>query len=104
MLFGEIISEARKRRGMSQKELAARLKKEDGSHISPQYLNDLEHDRRHPPSEHLLKQIATNLDLSFEYLLYLAGEFPMDLRNLRSSPEDFEKAISAFRKALKGKP
>ena len=47
--FGTIISEARRAAGLSQKELAAKVKKEDGQPISAQYLNDIEHDRRNPP-------------------------------------------------------
>ena len=39
--FGELISEGRKKKGLSQKELAAKVLKEDGSAISPQYLNDI---------------------------------------------------------------
>ena len=56
--FGAILSEARKAKGMSQKELAAKVRGEDGQAISPQYLNDIEHDRRNPPSEFLIGQIA----------------------------------------------
>jgi hypothetical protein len=37
---------ARKKLGISQKNLADRIKKEDGQSISPQYLNDIERDRR----------------------------------------------------------
>jgi ribosome-binding protein aMBF1 (putative translation factor) len=46
--FGTIISEARRAAGLSEKELAAKVKKEDGQPISAQYLN-IEHDRRNPP-------------------------------------------------------
>ncbi|HYW46720.1 MAG TPA: helix-turn-helix transcriptional regulator [Bryobacteraceae bacterium] len=56
--FGTIIAEARRAVGMSQKELAGKIKKEDGLPISAQYLNDIEHDRRNPPSEFLIAQIA----------------------------------------------
>jgi transcriptional regulator with XRE-family HTH domain len=38
--FGRIIAEARKALVISQKDLAARINKEDGEAISPQYLND----------------------------------------------------------------
>jgi transcriptional regulator with XRE-family HTH domain len=48
-IFGTLISEARRSKGLSQKDLAAKVKKEDGQAISPQYLNDIEHDRRNPP-------------------------------------------------------
>jgi ribosome-binding protein aMBF1 (putative translation factor) len=43
--FGQTIADARKRAGLSQKGLAARIKKDDGQSISAQYLHDLERDR-----------------------------------------------------------
>lgn len=101
MTLGRIISEARKKAGLSQKELAARIKKEDGVAISPQYLNDIEHDRRNLPSDYLLKQLARELKLPVEYLQYLAGQLPEDLRSANHSPEDVTNAFKAFRKALK---
>jgi len=50
---GQTIREARIK-GMTQKELAAKImRKEEGREeekpITPQYLNDIEHDRRTPP-------------------------------------------------------
>ena len=74
--FGEIISEKRKKTGLSQKELAALVTKEDGKPISPQYLNDIERDRRNPPSEHLIEQFARVLSIALETLYYCAGELP----------------------------
>ena len=42
--LGQAIIAARKKKGISQKDLAAAVQKEDGSgSISPQYLNDIEH-------------------------------------------------------------
>lgn len=99
--FGQIIAEARKRVGYSQKDLAARITKEDGTPISPQYLNDLERDRRNPPSEHFLKQFSRELGIPLEYLLFVAGEYPEDLRTESHKPEKVEAAFRAFRKALK---
>ena len=55
--LGTMVAEARRAIGMSQKELASRVKKEDGQAISAQYLNDVERDRRNPPSEALIVQI-----------------------------------------------
>lgn len=101
MSFGEIISSCRKKAGLSQRELAAVVLKEDGTPISPQYLNDLERDRRNPPSQHLLRQFAEALDLSPEYLVFLAGELPEDLRTGSYGPEQVEAAFRAFRKSLK---
>ena len=61
MTFGETIAGARKDKGVSQRELAMRIVKEDGAAISPQYLNDIERDRRNPPGDHLLEQLAREL-------------------------------------------
>ena len=103
MSFGHIIVEGRKRLGISQKELAGRIKKEDGKAISAQYLNDIERDRRNPPSEHLIAQFATELKLSKNYLLAAAGTLPDELKQLvnDSSPQAVERAFQAFRKTIK---
>lgn len=101
MSFGSVITEARRRQSLSQKELASRIKKEDGSPISPQYLNDLERDRRNPPNDHLLDQLAAQLDLAREYLFYVAGTYPDDLKPAGTeSPERVAAAFRAFRRAL----
>ena len=97
MSFGSVVSEARRRQRLSQKELASRVKKEDGDPISPQYLNDLERDRRNPPNEHLLAQIAEQLGLEREYLFYVAGTYPDDLRPAGASPPDPARVAAAFR-------
>jgi transcriptional regulator with XRE-family HTH domain len=99
--FGSILSEARKAKGLSQKELAARLKKEDGSPISPQYLNDIEHDRRNPPNEFLINQIALLLDYDRDALCFAAGTFPNDLMKLAAQqPEKAQEAVQLFRRSL----
>jgi transcriptional regulator with XRE-family HTH domain len=101
--FGELIAEARKARGISQKDLAARIKREDGKAISPQYLNDIERDRRNPPSEHLILQLATELGLSKDYLVLAAGSLPRELeeRMRGADPKAVEKAFQAFRRQIK---
>ncbi len=104
MAFGQVLAEARKKADLSQKDLASRIRKEDGTAISPQYLNDIEHNRRNPPSEFILRQMAKELKLSLEYLLFFAGELPQDVLESRQSlpkPEEVEAAFRAFRKALK---
>ncbi len=102
MTFGQFILNQRKEFGLSQKDLAARIKKEDGAPISAQYLNALERDRRNPPSDFLLKQLARELKIPLDYIQFLAGQFPEDLREGSYQPETVEKAFLAFRKALKG--
>jgi transcriptional regulator with XRE-family HTH domain len=103
MTFGQIIAEARRKLGLSQKEVAERIKKEDGGRISPQYLNDIERDRRNPPSEFLIAQLAKELKLSNDYLILAAGTVPAELREklTDSDPSTVEKAFHAFRKQIK---
>ncbi len=98
--FGAYLAKARKKTGISQKDLASKIYKEDGSPISPQYLNDIERDRRNPPSEYILKQFAQELNLSLDYLQYLAGQLPSDIQNV-NEPSKIEAAFKAFRKAIK---
>ena len=100
-MFGEVIAARRKALGLSQRQLAARIKKEDGTPISPQYLNDLEWGRRHAPSEPLLRQFAEVLGLSVDYLYYLAGTYPSDVRAQQVPPERVEAAFRAFRRELR---
>jgi transcriptional regulator with XRE-family HTH domain len=97
--FGAYIVEARKALKMNQKELAARIKREeDGSPISPQYLNDIEHDKRTPSSDHLIQQFAKVLSLNPDYLHYLAGQWSEELRRKKLTDKEFEKAFVAFRR------
>jgi transcriptional regulator with XRE-family HTH domain len=101
--FGTFISEARRTKGLSQKELAALVKKEDGQAISAQYLNDIEHARRNPPSEFLIGQFAKALGVSKDALCLVAGTVPNDLQKvIANEPERVEAAFKAFRKAVSG--
>ena len=87
---------------MSQKDLAAKVKKEDGQPISAQYLNDIEHDRRNPPSEFLIAQMANMLGIDKDALCLAAGTIPQDLKKMAGAqPEKVEQAFKAFRKAFK---
>jgi len=97
MTFGEAISEARKAKQLSQKQLAAMILKEDGIAISPQYLNDIERDRRNPTGEYLITQFAGKLGLPEEYLYFLAHQIPPKyLREAPTSPEQVQEAFEAF--------
>jgi transcriptional regulator with XRE-family HTH domain len=100
--FGQVLGAARRRAGLSQRELAARILKEDGEPISPQYLNDLERDRRNPPARHFLRQFATALELPEEYLDFVAGQLPEDLRAGSYAPDQVQAAFHAFRRTLRG--
>jgi len=100
LTFGQYIAKRRKELRLSQKELSERIFKEEGSHISPQYLNDLERDRRNPPAEHLIHQFSVALGVDEDFLSYLADGLPSDMRRLSDDPERVAAAFRAFRKKL----
>lgn len=100
--FGQIIAEARKKKHLSQKELASMIEREDGKTISPQYLNDIERNRR-SPGDYVLQQFARVLELNEDYLYYLVGEYPTDLRESAENADRFQVAMRAFRRSLEKK-
>ena len=101
--FGSVISSARKKKKLNQKQLAEKIIREDGDPISPQYLNDIEHDRRNPSSNHMIKQFSKALSIKADYLHYLNGRFSETERKRKLTPQQFEKAIVAFRDNCKDK-
>jgi transcriptional regulator with XRE-family HTH domain len=97
LTFGKYIADARKKRSLSQKDLASRILREDGEAISPQYLNDIERNRRQPSSDHLIRQFAQVLGVEADYLHYLAGKFPDEIRRRNLSESEVAQAFQAFR-------
>lgn len=97
--FGRAIAEARKALAMSQKELAEKVQREEGGPISPQYLNDIEHDRRSPSSDHLVHEFARILKISPDFLYYLAGRLPDDIRRANLKEAQVKNLVAAFRKS-----
>ena len=71
--FGHTVREARKRRGLSQKQLA------DLVGIDFTYLSKIENDRMAPPSEKAIRAMAEALDTDADELIRLAGKVPSDL-------------------------
>lgn len=100
--FGQAISVARKKKEISQKQLSSLIKRDDGKSISPQYLNDIEHDRRNPTSDSLVLQFAKVLQIEPDYLFYLAGRLPTDIHEKNLSPDKVKDLMVAFRKEIKG--
>jgi transcriptional regulator with XRE-family HTH domain len=101
--FGRLIADARKKLNLTQKDLATRIMREDGHPISPQYLNDIERDRRSPSSDHMVQQFANALELSADYLHYLNGRFPEQERQQQLTEAQFNTRILAFRKGQEAK-
>lgn len=99
--LGQAIADARKKKDISQKKLAELIKRDDGEGISPQYLNDIEHDRRSPSSNSLVVQFAKILELDSDYLFYLAGKLPSDIHEKKLSQEQVKNVMTAFRKDIR---
>jgi transcriptional regulator with XRE-family HTH domain len=95
--FGKIILEARRKKGLNLRECAALILKEDSTPISFQYLNDLENNRRKPPSEHIIEQISAVLDIPVEFLYFYAEIFPKGL----NKNADQEKIVAAYKNFVK---
>jgi transcriptional regulator with XRE-family HTH domain len=99
--FGEVIAEARKKAHLTQRQLAAHIRNEEGKGISGPYLNDIEHNFRHPPRGYLLEQFARELDLDIDLLYFLAKQLPVEIDINNVSEEQGVAAYRAFRLALK---
>ena len=99
--FGQVLTEARKRAGLTQKEVAERLRREDGRPVDAPYLNAVEHDRRLPPTNFLIEQLAKIVGISADILFYYAGRMPTDVKE-DIKHERVEAAWQAFRRAFKG--
>jgi transcriptional regulator with XRE-family HTH domain len=102
MTFGQAVSSARKAKQLSQKQLAELIIKEDGHPISPQYLNDIERDRRNPPGDLLISQFARVLGMPEEYFYYLAHQIPPQYRTeTAADPWHVQAAFQAFARSYK---
>ena len=98
--FGKFIRQRRKVLGLTQRQLAARVRFEDGHSISEPYLNEIEHDFRRPPRAHMIRQFAAAINVSADVLFFLVGRLPDDLRDLEVTHEEVVAAFQAFRQAL----
>jgi transcriptional regulator with XRE-family HTH domain len=93
--LGQLILEKRKAIQLTQRQAASRIRKPDGKPISAVYLNDIEHDRRSPSSDHLIKQFAKALDIPMEVLYLATRRIPPTYVSTHSS-DDEKKVIHAF--------
>jgi transcriptional regulator with XRE-family HTH domain len=106
--FGKRIQDLRRERGLTQREVAARLD------IDFTYLSKLENDRGESASEGTVRKLAAILDTDAEELLALAGRVPPELREraqqdlefatfLRRLPNASDKQLRSLYQQLKGK-
>jgi len=97
--LGDIINRERRARRLSLRQLAEKVKKEDGGSIAPQYINDIEFNRR-IPSPHILRELARELDQDPDLFLMLAGAGTEVVREyLKEYPQEQADVIQLFRAA-----
>jgi transcriptional regulator with XRE-family HTH domain len=97
--LGDVIRQARQTRHLTLRRLADQVTKEDGSTISPQYLNDIELHHR-LPTPHVLRDLARVLGLDYDTLLASAGAADVVVREyLEAYPQHTEAIIKLFRAA-----
>ena len=99
--IGGAVLQARRQRGLSQRELASRVKKRDGTGISVQHLSDIEQGRR-TPGPHILWELSAALELDPDYLCFLSGRVPPDLTEGEYDPETVMAAMRSLREKLRG--
>ena len=90
LTLGEMIATARKAKPWSLQQLgdAVGTVREGGKAVSPQFINDVEHDRRKPSAE-LLHAFAKILHLDIDVLHCATGEgFPSRQRLSAGAPAD----------------
>ena len=93
--LGMLIVDRRKELGMTQRMLAKEL------FISYQYLSDIERGMRHPIDTWFLENLASTLQLSKDYVFYLTGQVPPDIRRMDATPEQIGAAFDMMRALYK---
>ena len=98
--FGQLIARRRKELGLTQVDLAARIKGRSGETVSQQRITDIEHDRFGVPRRPILKRLARALKLDID-VLYLWGRvLPSDIRVEGLSEDAIKEAWRAFREVI----
>ena len=97
--FGQVLREARKKAGLTQREVAGRLRRQDGRVVDPPYLNAVEHDHRYPPEDFMIEQLAKIVDISPDVLYFHANRQPPDVKT-EAGQAQIEAAYRAFRRTL----
>ena len=98
--LGTAVRQRRNALGLTQRELAARVRFEDGRSISATYLCLIEHDL-YKPRGHIITEFARVLGMNPDVFFYLVGKVPPDVCELDATNEQLEAAFEAFRRVLR---
>jgi transcriptional regulator with XRE-family HTH domain len=84
--LGQVIAQARKAKGLTLREAAALIHKEDENSITHQYLSELENDRR-LPSDKVAEELVKVLGISRNYIYLLMRRIPSDFPAAKSAQQ-----------------
>jgi transcriptional regulator with XRE-family HTH domain len=94
--LGQLLRQARQQHGLSLRQAALQIHRKDGTPISPQYLHDLEHDRRRP-SFGILQELIRVLGLDdLEVLAHVGNAEAIIRAYLRERPNCEPAIIHLF--------
>lgn len=99
--FGELIARRREQLGLTQTDLASRIKGRSGETVSQQRITDIEHDRFGVPRRPVLNQLARALQLDLDVLYLWGRAVPPDIRAEGLPEETIKAAWQAFRAVIK---
>ena len=66
--------------------------------MTASYLCDIEHERRCPADEHIISAFADRLGIDRDWLFYLAGWLPPDVRERRYTREELFGIFDTLRR------
>lgn len=99
MLFGERVRELRLNIGLTQQELADRLR------VSVSYISKVENEKLHfgdYPSEKFVHKLADALDADEDELLVLTDRVPKQIRKrIRERPDEFRRLANLDDRSLR---
>jgi transcriptional regulator with XRE-family HTH domain len=98
--FGQVIRQGRRAKGMTQQQLCMMIVTDSDKPITNSYLSEIEHDFRTPRSHKTIRSIAEAIGEDPDYLLFLAGKVPDDIRGMVADRETIIRALAAFRKTI----
>jgi transcriptional regulator with XRE-family HTH domain len=98
--FGEVLVEARKRKGLTLKTVAGQVLKDDGKPMSLVYLSDIELGHKGPPSSAMIRQFAEILGIKVEVLRFYANRVYENPPASDPEPRQVVAAYRAFQRVL----
>jgi transcriptional regulator with XRE-family HTH domain len=100
--FSSMVRARRKELGLTQIEVAARIRVEEGRSINQAYLADIERGQHPNPRPHLIEEFARALELDRDVLYLAARQVPPEVADelRRLTPEERAAAWRVFKLAV----